>query len=82
MHSILLVYSIMGSHSGTLMYSVMLSHSGTLMYWHATHTEAYEPPKAAIIGASVSESHLGSSTRPLSVCQSVYIYIYNWGERE
>ena len=33
-----------------------------------------------IIGASVSESHLGSSTRPLSVC--LYIYIYNWGERE
>ena len=29
-----------------------------------------------VIGASVSESHLGSSTRPLSVCQSVYIYIY------
>ena len=37
-----------------------------------------------IIGASVSEPHLGSSTRPLSVCQSVslsvcqsvYIYIY------
>ena len=39
---------------------------------------------AYIIGASVSEPHLGSSTRPLSVCQSVslsvcqsvYIYIY------
>ena len=33
-----------------------------------------------IIGASVSESHLGSSTRPLSVslsvCLSIYIYIY------
>ena len=37
-----------------------------------------------LIGASVSEPHLGSSTRPLSVCQSVslsvcqsvYIYIY------
>ena len=29
-----------------------------------------------LVGASVSESHLGSSTRPLSVCQSVYIYIY------
>ena len=28
-----------------------------------------------LIGASVSESHLGSSTRPLSVCLSVYIYI-------
>ena len=32
-----------------------------------------------LIGASVSEPHLGSSTRPLSVClsvcQSVYIYI-------
>ena len=34
-----------------------------------------------LIGASVSEPHLGSSTRPLSVCQSVslsvYIYIYH-----
>ena len=30
----------------------------------------------SLVGASVSESHLGSSTRPLSVCQSVYIYIY------
>ena len=29
-----------------------------------------------IIGASVSEPHLGSSTRPLSVCQSVCLYIY------
>ena len=29
-----------------------------------------------IIGASVSESHLGSSTRPLSVCLSVCLYIY------
>ena len=28
------------------------------------------------LGASVGEPHLGSSTRPLSVCQSVYIYIY------
>ena len=28
-----------------------------------------------IIGASVSESHLGSSTRPLSVCLSIIIYI-------
>ena len=27
-----------------------------------------------VIGASVSEPHLGSSTRPLSVCLSVYIY--------
>ena len=32
--------------------------------------------KFTIIGASVSEPHLGSSTRPLSVCLSVYIYIY------
>ena len=31
--------------------------------------------KKDLIGASVSESHLGSSTRPLSVCLSVYIYI-------
>ena len=31
---------------------------------------------ACIIGASVSESHLGSSKRPLSVCLSIYIYIY------
>ena len=36
---------------------------------------------SSLIGASVSEPHLGSSTRPLSVCQSVslsvclYIYI-------
>ena len=30
---------------------------------------------STIIGASVSEPHLGSSTRPLSVCLSVYIYI-------
>ena len=38
----------------------------------------------SIIGASVSEPHLGSSTRPLSVslsvclsvCLSIYIYIY------
>ena len=34
-----------------------------------------------IIGASVSEPHLGSSTRPLSVslsvCLSIYIYIYH-----
>ena len=29
---------------------------------------------SGLIGASVSESHLGSSTRPLSVC--LYIYIY------
>ena len=29
-----------------------------------------------LIGASVSEPHLGSSTRPLSVCLSIYIYIY------
>ena len=29
-----------------------------------------------IIGTSVSESHLGSSTRPLSVCLSVCLYIY------
>ena len=28
-----------------------------------------------VIGASVSESHLGSSTRPLSVCLYIYIYI-------
>ena len=28
-----------------------------------------------MIGASVSEPHLGSSTRPLSVCLSIYIYI-------
>ena len=30
-----------------------------------------------IIGASVSESHLGSSTRPLSVSLSVCLSIYN-----
>ena len=29
-----------------------------------------------IIGASASEPHLGSSTRPLSVCQSVCLSIY------
>ena len=29
-----------------------------------------------VIGASVSESHLGSSTRPLSVCLSVCLYIF------
>ena len=29
-----------------------------------------------VIGASVSEPHLGSSTRPLSVCLSVCLYIY------
>ena len=28
-----------------------------------------------LVGASVSESHLGSSTRPLSVCLYIYIYI-------
>ena len=33
-------------------------------------------PHNAIIGASVSEPHLGSSTRPLSVCLSVCLYIY------
>ena len=33
-------------------------------------------PHKAIIGASVSEPHLGSSTRPLSVCLSVCLYIY------
>ena len=31
--------------------------------------------KVCIIGASVSESHLGSSTRPLSVCQSVCLSV-------
>ena len=31
-----------------------------------------------IIGASVSEHPLGSSTCPLSVCLYIYIYIYYW----
>ena len=34
------------------------------------------PNDVIVIGASVSEPHLGSSTRPLSVSLSVYIYIY------
>ena len=32
-----------------------------------------------VIGASVSESHLGSSTHPLSVCQSVCLSIRKYG---
>ena len=35
-----------------------------------------KPHIVIIIGASVSEPHLRSSTRPPSVCLYIYIYIY------
>ena len=61
--------------------------SDSSLHCSHTYTDGYSVLlnlKKSIIGASVSESHLGSSTRPLSVCQSVclsvclsiYIYIY------
>ena len=56
----------------------------TLMFIITSHADysVCSMYKKLLIGArvSVSEPHLGSSTRPLSVCQSVslsvYIYIY------
>ena len=54
------------------MHSILLVSSGIIISVHGLYNMRF-------IGASVSEPHLGSSTRPLSVCQSVcqsvYIYI-------
>ena len=63
-------------------HSSALAALGTLQPGPRVHDFPYIPRTQCItvIGASVSEPHLGSSTRPLSVCQSVclsiYIYIY------
>ena len=49
----------------------------TTVYHTSMHTShSTSETSLSIIGASVSEPHLGSSTRPLSVCLSVCLYIY------
>ena len=72
LHSVLLSATQLGSDelcifSGLIFYSFILKN---FTYY------SFYPAHYSLIGASVSEPHLGSSTRPLSVCQSVCLYIY------